>query len=57
MDITARYNFPVLASVESKLALKQWSGNHVSLSTDKTLTGLYSLKVKLSNESKYSTVH
>lgn len=56
MDITARYNFPVLASFESKLALKQWSGNHLSLSTDKTLTGLYSLKIKLSNESKYSTV-
>ena len=42
--------------IESKLALKQWSGPNLSLSTEKTLTGLYSLKVGLSNKSKYSTV-
>ena len=56
IDIAARSKFPILASFESKLALKQWSGPNLSLSTEKTLTGLYSLKVGLSNKSKYSTV-
>jgi hypothetical protein len=41
IDIAARSKFPVLAILESKLALKQWYGNHLSLSTDKALTGLY----------------
>jgi hypothetical protein len=56
IDIAARFKFPILASFESKLALKQWSGNNLSLSTEKTLTGLYSLKVELGTETKYSEV-
>jgi hypothetical protein len=56
IDVAAWSKFPILASFESKLALKQWSGNDLSLSTDKTLTGLYSLKVELGTETKYSEV-
>jgi hypothetical protein len=56
IDIAARSKFPILASFESKLALKQWSGNNLSLSNKKNLTGLYSLKVELGTETKYSEV-
>jgi len=56
IDIKARYNFPSLARFDHRNELKQWSGNKLSLSTDNVLTGIYSLKVELETNTKYSDV-
>jgi hypothetical protein len=54
LDIQIRNNFPMIADFENKNELKQWSGKNLTISNEYVLTGLYSMKVELSAETKYS---
>ena len=54
LDLKIRHNFPIIADFENKHELKQWSGKNLTISNEYVLTGLYSMKVELSAETKYS---